>query len=791
MRISRLPALALAGLLGLGGTGAAADKACPEEDSVGSRAVALAECNGGFADLHRLAQVYSRDLGLSPGTAARLAGALADWQALEKTVDRGRGRAEDPAFEPEIRRIESEFIILLNREPDNPRIANEVSWFYADIAGIWSSREPSPALPALVTRSADPARLAYRLAEIGYTRAGAESLFAALAVDPKPAVLWHQAARLTQDPAWKIALLEEAWRRIAAGEGGRPADGEAATALAEELLEAQLDASLASQAAAAFQSLPPAVRSRVEQGAEGAVKTEVGGLPFESRLRDLRLPLAAAYLLAGDPRAASRLIARVEPVPAAKARKDSELQAREAARQFLTRWLRPSPEDPFDLLIAGLAGERLDVRVLALARVAERERYPAFAAYCLGSFMQDRAEPSFPEGDRGAPARVRADAESIRGEIARLRQSLADEAGADREAARTAFGPDPAAATLSRLLSSPAAVRFAERPLPEGVAPVELTDQEIARRQKAMVAGMKLPAGFGLVRAERQGDRAAAIGVSQDYDPVGEVSAGAYWVLLSSDGGRTWEPPLYTGLRVNQPYVARPVSRLPLLAGDHLQMEVEIAELDPAKIYFPPVMLTPKRTAKGLYLDIPLDLLRKDSDGDGLTDLAEERLMTDPQSRDTDGDGLEDGVDPLPAVPFRREAPSASARALAAFLGDTWKADRAAIIEGIPAGPRVLCCVRDGVRTVDEKTLFLIADRGLFSALQPARRVVVLTPEEAEAARRKFGPFYPQKLELFFFDRSGRHAYVIWNASWQGGGTRLDEQPDGTWKATAMGGWIT
>jgi hypothetical protein len=68
---------------------------------------------------------------------------------------------------------------------------------------------------------------------------------------------------------------------------------------------------------------------------------------------------------------------------------------------------------------------------------------------------------------------------------------------------------------------------------------------------------------------------------------------------------------------------------------------------------------------------------------------------------------------------------------------------------------------------------------------------VVLTPEEVKAAQEKFGPFYPQKLELFFFDRSGRRAYVIWNASWQGGQTLLEEQPDGTWKATSMGSWIT
>ena len=784
MRISRLHALALAGLLGLAGTGtaSAADKACPE-DLYESRAVQLAKCNGGFDDPQRLARIYSRELGLSAEAAARLAGALAASKALAE-----KRSQDDPAFETEIRRIESEFIFLLNQAPDDPRIADEVSWFYGE--GLGGSRAPSPALLDLVARSADPVRLAARLTKHGNSRATEEILFAALAVRPEPAVLWRRAAQLAYDPPWKIAFLEEASRRIAAGEAGRPVSTAAATALAEELLAEQLGVGLVPQALAAFQSLPPAVRSRIEQGSEGEVKAEVGGLPFEGWLLDLRRQLAAAYLLTGDARAAARLMATIAPVPKTRQGRAPEARAEELAQRVLERWLHPSRKDPFNLLTGALADERLGIGKLALARLAERERYPAVAAYCLDFLVRNKSESSF-EPARGVPARVRAAAEAMRGEIEKLYQSLADEESADREAARTAFGSDPAAATVARLLRAPAAVRFAERPLPDGIAPVEPPREEVEQRQQTMVAGMELPAGFGLVRAERQGDRAVAIGESQDYDPVGEVSSGAYWVLLSSDGGRTWGPPLYTGLRVNQPYVARALSRLPLLAGDHLQVEVEIAELDASKIVFPPVLLTPKRTAKGLYLDIPLDLLRKDTDGDGLTDLAEERLMTDPESRDTDGDGLEDGVDPLPNVPFRREAPSASTRALAAFLGETWNVDRAAIIEGIPAGPRVLCCAKGGVRTVDEKTLFLIADRGLFSALQPTGRVVVLTPEEAGAALQKFGPFFPQQLELFVFDRSGRRAYVIWNASWQGGQTLLEEQPDGTWKARATGGWIT
>lgn len=45
--------------------------------------------------------------------------------------------------------------------------------------------------------------------------------------------------------------------------------------------------------------------------------------------------------------------------------------------------------------------------------------------------------------------------------------------------------------------------------------------------------------------------------------------------------------------------------------------------------------------------------LAKDSDGDGLTDIAEKRLGTDPKKPDTDGDGDSDAVDPWPNAASR------------------------------------------------------------------------------------------------------------------------------------------
>ena len=104
-----------------------------------SRAGQIARCNGGFADLQSLAAIYRTRLGLSADVASGLAGALAGWQGLEERRDR-----DQLAFEAEVRRVESEFTILLDRAPGSTQIADELGWFYGSRA--WSGRAPSPVL---------------------------------------------------------------------------------------------------------------------------------------------------------------------------------------------------------------------------------------------------------------------------------------------------------------------------------------------------------------------------------------------------------------------------------------------------------------------------------------------------------------------------------------------------------------------------------------------------------------------------------------------------------------------
>src|SRR6185436_8215688 len=134
-----------------------------------------------------------------------------------------------------------------------------------------------------------------------------------------------------------------------------------------------------------------------------------------------------------------------------------------------------------------------------------------------------------------------------------------------------------------------------------------------------------------------------------------------------------------------QPYVVRSYSHLPLAAGDRLHIEVDIRELDETKIVFPPIGRTFKRERSGLYLDIAWSDLEKDTDVDGLTDLAEERLMTDPFAPDTDSDGLPDAIDPLPQIPAVSR-PSPTAGPLAAVLNTATSARLTAIFPADPGG---------------------------------------------------------------------------------------------------------
>ena len=301
----------------------------------------------------------------------------------------------------------------------------------------------------------------------------------------------------------------------------------------------------------------------------------------------------------------------------------------------------------------------------------------------------------------------------------------------------------------------------------------------------------RLPAGE-LVRYEQQGQRVVAVTVSQTLDPTGEISAGGYWVSLSDDGGEHFHAPLYTGLRMFEPYVVLADSRLPMLAGDHLQLEVVVRRLDDRHVRLPPISIPLKERRDDLYIDMPLATLAQDSDGDGLTDIAEWAMLLDAHNPDTDGDGLPDGIDPLPQV-ASSHGDDAHASALAAVLNQLFDNTLGAIVTTTataaePADAHAITGESD--RYNDDKALFIQAPAAYFSGITVHGRMIVLNPEQAEALSKARGLVFITSMPVFEVSHDGTKALVVWSSGWSGGTFLLHRDGSG-WKVEELQSWIT
>ena len=116
------------------------------------------------------------------------------------------------------------------------------------------------------------------------------------------------------------------------------------------------------------------------------------------------------------------------------------------------------------------------------------------------------------------------------------------------------------------------------------------------------------------------------------------------FVAYSSNHGSTWDY-YYTGLTQDAPMFVKWYSKYPLIDSEG-NVQIEACQRSGDGDYHWSWMLSfPAIVKDGLLITFDLETLRKDSDGDGLTDIEEARLRTDPFSKDTDNDGILDDLD--------------------------------------------------------------------------------------------------------------------------------------------------
>ena len=346
---------------------------------------------------------------------------------------------------------------------------------------------------------------------------------------------------------------------------------------------------------------------------------------------------------------------------------------------------------------------------------------------------------------------------------------------------------DTNAAYMDRPPIEPVYPAFAQSKLPSQLITAR-SDKQVAEagESKWPKGWAALPRGFEPLRWESEGTRAVAISQSGAFDRGGEVGRGGYWVHLSHDGGKTWGKALYTGLAVRFPYVIAPTSKLPLLKSDHLQIEVTYALLDTSSITYPPVGLRTLRKEANLWLDIPIDALTEDSDGDGISDLLSAHLGVDGPADEapfvvgSDAASCKEGAaDPVATV--RRKV-------LLMLTG----IDEAAIREPVdrtPDAPPLSGITR--VSSGEKWPLFVKGHAADLTCMAPLPMpVLVYGAKGEEALQRRSPDFRLIELPALVMNREKSRGYAIWSSGWAGG-TILFWLENGSWRFETISSWIT
>ncbi|MCR9096298.1 MAG: hypothetical protein NXI30_18890 [bacterium] len=512
----------------------------------------------------------------------------------------------------------------------------------------------------------------------------------------------------------------------------------------------------------------------------------------------LALELAAAYLVAGRTDRALSLMPSPPKLPSPSA--DKSLLYRHstphACYRLLAVALGEQVDDSFEFLLELAGGGEMfsdtvetchhnDTWIQLSRQIAREAGYPRFEA----AFKEDEVNPFetssfeyFEQHDKkflsGASTRLREHYNGIRSrfEIADAPDRSADLPAQTQRAVDARFESPFTESSASDAAST----NRPSTPLLQWIANAARSDTN---------------SSGDVVRTDRRGDLVARVHLNQDVDPMGEVGGGGYWLSFSPDGGKRWTRRFYTGLRAHFPYVVESESEIPILAGEMVQLAVEIEEIDTSTISFPPIGLGSKRREAGRLLTVSLEALAKDSDTDGLTDLLERALLLDPASSDSDGDGLPDAFDALPRTPYRLEADSARADALKAAIPHLFGSGlHARVVAPVSAADfddaHIERALGSPVGEGSERTLFVVGDNVDFSAISVAARVVVLSPEESAAIDEHTGVFYPISIGLFILDHDERRGYLGWGGGWTGGALGF-KRIFGRWTVEVLSHWMT
>ncbi len=322
------------------------------------------------------------------------------------------------------------------------------------------------------------------------------------------------------------------------------------------------------------------------------------------------------------------------------------------------------------------------------------------------------------------------------------------------------------------------------------------------------IAGIRL---YWIIKQDENEKFKAIIYTDSKYD---DPSNQGIWVALYSKQEHRWHK-YYTGLSEKTPLYLKWFSKKSLFKNDNT-LQIEAAFLQQTSPNSLPVNTAKYALIKdGLLVEFDLKKLAMDSDGDGLTDIEENKMMLNPYNKDTDGDGISDSEDPNPRFNL---APTNKTIIYEAFLSgiplprihnpDTLQlrhlsaADRGVIygetfhkielpeyfiydtlFQSISKNKRI---------DSSSNTYLIVSDEKDVQAIHVSKdRFIILTEEEYKIYHKKYPNTLTEKYvsPLFKVDNT-KDTYKLKISDQSGGSSYLIERADQGWKISLLSRYI-
>ena len=286
-----------------------------------------------------------------------------------------------------------------------------------------------------------------------------------------------------------------------------------------------------------------------------------------------------------------------------------------------------------------------------------------------------------------------------------------------------------------------------------------------------------------ILKYEKNGQIEAFIYTSKEFENRHFGESGI-WVAYSANEGVSWEY-LYSGIVQKQPLYVKWYSKVPFInSKSELQIETCILRQLSSFIH-PGPGPTYELVKDGLLLTLDLKSLRKDTDGDGLSDIVETKLHTNLFNKDTDGDGISDNSDLNPRFSISRTDKTVIFEF--AVNEERNMYDTTGIKISSINTPQI------NYTTDTTETVLIVTDNPDLQSIQPSStRVIILSEKEYEKSKGKFqNKLNIMSISPLFKVDNELDTYIFTRSFNTGGDEYLVKKTENGWRIIIISSWIS